>query len=581
MWLDVPWVKQDKNGCGSASVWMVMQYWNHQVESLDTIHRTLYSESAGGVFASDMEEYFTQRGYQTFVFKGQWADLEQHLTKGRPLIVVLERNARGVPLHYVVVAGINSAEGVVLVNDPAERKLHALERSQFEKQWKAAGEWTLLAVPQIELASDAFRGERFSDAAKHLESALRVEPSDQYTNEFIATVHLLNNDVESALKYWNRLGKPLVNEIQFDPPLRTRPALLDRALMFRRGSQLTLEDYKTTRARLDATGVFSRYQIELSPSGSSEERFDVTIRAAERSGPQFLSWLRGLPYKTLHPEFLNIGGRALNVKSILRWDSDRRKTAVTVDAPFAGDPGWIYRAEAVGRDENWTDGTTASRLRKASLAMHIHSIPSGNWNWTSGIALSRQEGGGFGMKYLASVRRTVLNAPGKRLTLASFASVEVGKQFATSTRFAKISGELSSRWFPYSADDYEFNTKLHVGKVGGPLSRIPIDELIVFGLDRDPALPVRGHSVLSDGSKSVSATTSSIVLVNTELHKNLAETAFLRFQAGPFLDAARPAGSAWLFDAGAQLRITALNTFTFTFILGRDLRTGRSTFFAN
>jgi len=36
----------------------------------------------------------------------------------------------------------------VLVNDPAQRKLLKLERSSFEREWSAAGKWTLLAVPQ-------------------------------------------------------------------------------------------------------------------------------------------------------------------------------------------------------------------------------------------------------------------------------------------------------------------------------------------------------------------------------------------------------------------------------------------------
>ena len=30
VWLDVPFVKQEKNGCGAASVAMVMQFWQRQ-----------------------------------------------------------------------------------------------------------------------------------------------------------------------------------------------------------------------------------------------------------------------------------------------------------------------------------------------------------------------------------------------------------------------------------------------------------------------------------------------------------------------------------------------------------------------
>ena len=30
VWLDVPFVKQEKNGCGAASIAMVMQFWQRQ-----------------------------------------------------------------------------------------------------------------------------------------------------------------------------------------------------------------------------------------------------------------------------------------------------------------------------------------------------------------------------------------------------------------------------------------------------------------------------------------------------------------------------------------------------------------------
>jgi uncharacterized protein YvpB len=51
-------------------------------------------------------------------------------------------------LHYVVVAGMDSQNEIIMVNDPAERKLRKLDRATFEKQWGGARRWTLLALPQ-------------------------------------------------------------------------------------------------------------------------------------------------------------------------------------------------------------------------------------------------------------------------------------------------------------------------------------------------------------------------------------------------------------------------------------------------
>ena len=151
VWLDVPFVKQEKNACGAASIAMVMQYWQRQQGSLPSddagqIQRALYSPQAHGIYASAMERYLQQRGFRTVAFPGGWEDLKEHLEKGRPLIVAL--NTPHGSLHYVVIAGLDWQQGVVLKNDPTERKLLKQGRSDFEKEWKAAGNWTLLAVPQ-------------------------------------------------------------------------------------------------------------------------------------------------------------------------------------------------------------------------------------------------------------------------------------------------------------------------------------------------------------------------------------------------------------------------------------------------
>lgn len=156
VWLDVPFVKQEKDACGAASIAMVMQYWRRQQgrpaddnAGAIQIQRALYSSRARGIYASDMERYFQQNGFRTFAIRGEWSDLRQHLEKGRPLIVALKPSLHG-PLHYVVVSGLDGDNRIALVNDPAQRKLFKQDRSSFEREWSAAGKWTLLAVPQTD-----------------------------------------------------------------------------------------------------------------------------------------------------------------------------------------------------------------------------------------------------------------------------------------------------------------------------------------------------------------------------------------------------------------------------------------------
>lgn len=155
VWLDVPFVKQSKDGCGAASIAMVMRYWERQQgvayndgSDPEQILRALYSGNAHGIYASKMQQYLQAHRFRAFVFQGEWTDLKQHLEKGRPLIVALRPSSIVASLHYVVVAGVDPVENVVMVNDPAQRKLLKQDRISFEGEWNATKKWTLLAVPQ-------------------------------------------------------------------------------------------------------------------------------------------------------------------------------------------------------------------------------------------------------------------------------------------------------------------------------------------------------------------------------------------------------------------------------------------------
>jgi predicted double-glycine peptidase len=155
VWLDVPFIKQTEDGCGSASLSMLLKYWTEHGAAIaservnvDTIQQKLYSRKAHGIFASDMEKYLRESGFRVFAIDGEWDDLRKHLSQGRPLIISLQPRGKRAPFHYVVVTGIDWQHESVFLNDPARGKLLRVERAEFEKEWRGAGNWMLLAVPE-------------------------------------------------------------------------------------------------------------------------------------------------------------------------------------------------------------------------------------------------------------------------------------------------------------------------------------------------------------------------------------------------------------------------------------------------
>ena len=76
-WIEVPFVAQTKDGCGSASISMIIRYWEIKggqtapsTADPQKIQAALFSPTAGGIPASIMRKYFQDAGYRalcTFV----------------------------------------------------------------------------------------------------------------------------------------------------------------------------------------------------------------------------------------------------------------------------------------------------------------------------------------------------------------------------------------------------------------------------------------------------------------------------------------------------------------------------------
>src|SRR5438128_1303865 len=85
----------------------------------------------------------------------------------------------------------------------------------------------------------------------------------------LATIFFLEGNRDAALKYWNRVGKPRIQSVLYEPTPRADPALLDRALTFSPASVLRLTDLLTSEARTRQLGIFaaSQFRLEAQPGG--------------------------------------------------------------------------------------------------------------------------------------------------------------------------------------------------------------------------------------------------------------------------------------------------------------------------
>src|SRR6266403_3504123 len=350
----------------------------------------------------------------------------------------------------------------------------------------------------VELAGIAYKQKDFRTAKNHLHVALKLKPQDSYSREFLATIYFLEDNLEAALKYWNPEDKPRLRNVVFEPSLKLKESLRYRAVAFNAPQVLTADALLATQARLDNLGIFSNHRVELSPADSGN--YDATLHLAERNGwgdskaEGIVSLLSGLPYATIYPQFYNLGRDAVNLTSLARCVSEKRRVSLALSLPLYGDPRLRLRLYADARNENWNlertflgagAPLTDLNVRRMAAGVEVHSIVNRNWSWSTGAEIANRNfrnlsghtspaerpffSGATSVAGRLGVVRTLVRVPERRFTVDSSAEARAGREFADALGpFAGFRGSLRAHWFPRAkGDDFEMQAQIRAGATAG------------------------------------------------------------------------------------------------------------------
>ena len=137
----VPFIRQDSQFCGPASLASVMTYYGVP-ENQKTIGAAVYSEKLQGALITDLERYARQKGFETKSGQGTVEELKAEMDRGRPVMVLVDLGFWVVSKpHYLVVIGYDD-EGFTAHDGytPANRYPYA----RFSEIWGKMGNAYLL-----------------------------------------------------------------------------------------------------------------------------------------------------------------------------------------------------------------------------------------------------------------------------------------------------------------------------------------------------------------------------------------------------------------------------------------------------
>lgn len=465
----------------------------------------------------------------------------------------------------------------------------------------------------IELAGIAFQQKRYPEAATWIRRGLRLDDRDSYALDFAGTTYYLMGNLPAALKYWNRVQKPYIAGLQVDPNLHVGRLLLERAFAFAPAQVMTGAQFAATRARLDGLGIFPAYNIGI--HARTDGKFDAEFYGMERDRwgggrwQALISIFSGAPYETIYPSYYNIGGRAMNADSVLRWDAQKRRLWVSLTAPLRGLPQWRWQVATDERDENWDvrrsfTGTApvlgALHLRREVVGGSVTAFQGGRLQWCIGGELSNRTfshlaqgsaltrtlaSSGWQAKNVNTFSYTLVDVPERRLAVTVGAVSELARLWSSPAQlYEKLQGSERLRWYPQATGDkYEVEQRVRAGKTFG---KAPFDELWILGVERDNDLWLRGDIGTRDGRKGSAPLGDRYFLSNNDFYRRVYDNGLFGVKIGPLLDVGRMgaptsglAPRQWLVSAGAEAKLTVLGT-SIVLTYGRDLRAGTNAFFA-
>jgi tetratricopeptide (TPR) repeat protein len=463
-----------------------------------------------------------------------------------------------------------------------------------------------------ERAGVAFHEKRYAAAAKLLRRVLRLNPEDTYAKDFLATVYYLEGNLPAALKYWNMVGKPQIAAVRQDPPLKVDAALLDRAFVFAPESELHLRDFLNTQTRLDGLGIFPYYSLGL--EARQDGRFDAALRARETNGFGMSHWQTlamiavGLPFQSVHLDGTNLRHRAINLKSMYRWDAQKRRVQAELSMPFERRAAYRLNVGLDLRGENWVvrDSFTgpapslgSMNMRREALSFDLASHAAEKLEWRAGAEVSHRDfrsvvdgsalttdllAKGYALKQMTRVESVVWRVPERRFKVDAAGESDAGRVWsAGGEAFEKLSGTIAWHWYPQAhGGDYEMSHQVRGGKTFG---KIPFDELYMLGLERDNDLPMRAHIGSRGGKKGSAPLGRDYLLSNFDFRKDIYNNGLVALQAGPFVDIgaiddpAPALGShQWLYDVGGEARVRAFG-YGIGISYGTDVHNGNHAFY--
>lgn len=206
----VPFIKQEINHCGPASLGMVLKFHERDI-NLDELTQQMYTPGSKGTFSMDFITSVRRQGMLGIAIN-DLKSLLLEISSGHPVIVFQNLGFSSMPnWHYAVALGYDLS-GPDLILHSGKNKFLKTDMRMFERSWSMANHWALVVLPPGKLAASA-------DDLEHVEGISGLEK--------IGNLDAARKSYEVVLKKWPQslpaligMGNVLYSKKDFSGSLR-------------------------------------------------------------------------------------------------------------------------------------------------------------------------------------------------------------------------------------------------------------------------------------------------------------------------------------------------------------------------
>jgi Tfp pilus assembly protein PilF len=519
--------------------------------------------------------------------------------------------------------------------DPNSAAAHyylALSRAEQGRMDEARTEFeqVLRIDPQhadacFEIAGINIKASDYPAALSWTKRGLRLSPQDAYGLDLAGTINFLMDSKIEGLRYWNRLNRPHMTELQVHSTESVTRQRIAEEIYLVPGDLLSAQEIDAARWRLRQHRNVRGIKFRPVP-GAGPDQYALEIDADTRRGVgsrmEFLfNTLSNIGFQTWRLTWWDIAGSGVTTDLLWRWRSDAQRVQLNFDMPrplhlpvYAGasynwrDESWYLSGDPDQLQSDFRLRTHEAGVRfllplkvpQLSLAASVVTRTR-RFDFHGAPPAAGSDGEKEGPAPLDAARRAswfqlapVLQLRGREpQSVAGIESrINAGLEFGRAwepvsqglSRYS-VSWENRIDWSSQSKLQRTLLLGLHAGYLSDPGLA---EDHFILGVGPDADFWLRAHPYLREGKPGNTPLAGEFLLGNLTVASDIKNWKWIKIGALAFLDVAQlprlyPGQSIprVLADVGigVELGSPIVPSRRFTIMWGHDTRTGHNVFY--